>query len=72
METGTGKTYVYLRTIHELYQKYGFSKYIIVVPSVAIYQGVKKTWDDSDHFKTIYGNDFFALRPYDSARIQDV
>ena len=73
METGTGKTYVYLRTIHELYQKYGFSKYIIVVPSVAIYQGVKKTWEmTQDHFKTIYGNDFFALRPYDSARIQDV
>lgn len=73
METGTGKTYVYLRTIHELYEKYGFSKYIIVVPSVAIYQGVKKTWEmTQDHFKTIYGNDFFALRPYDSARIQDV
>ncbi|HDI6344473.1 TPA: DEAD/DEAH box helicase family protein, partial [Escherichia coli] len=43
METGTGKTYVYLRTIHELREKYGFTKFIIVVPSVAIYQGVIKT-----------------------------
>lgn len=73
METGTGKTYVYLRTIHELNKKYGFSKFIIVVPSIAIYQGVKKSWEiTQDHFKTIYGNDFFALRPYDSSRIQEV
>jgi len=43
METGTGKTYVYLRTIHELRQRYGFTKFIIVVPSIAIYQGVIKT-----------------------------
>ena len=73
METGTGKTYVYLRTIYELNQKYGFSKFVIVVPSVAIYEGVKKSWNmTQDHFKTIYGNDFFALRPYDSSRIQEV
>ena len=73
METGTGKTYVYLRTIYELNKKYGFSKFIIVVPSVAIYEGVKKSWEmTQDHFKTIYGNDFFALRPYDSSRIQEV
>jgi len=73
METGTGKTYVYLRTIYELNQKYGFSKFVIVVPSVAIYQGVKKSWEmTKDHFKTIYGNQFFALRAYDSSRIQEV
>lgn len=73
METGTGKTYVYLRTIYELNKKYGFSKFVIVVPSVAIYQGVKKSWEiTQDHFKTIYGNNFFALRPYDSTRIQEV
>ncbi len=73
METGTGKTYVYLRTIYELSQKYGFSKYIIVVPSIAIFEGVKKSWENTkDHFKGLYGNDFFALRPYDSSRIQEV
>ena len=43
METGTGKTYVYLRTIHELHQKFGFCKFVIVVPSVAIREGVLKT-----------------------------
>ena len=42
METGTGKTYVYLRTIHELNRKYGFKKFIIVVPSLAIKEGVLK------------------------------
>lgn len=73
METGTGKTYVYLRSIHELNKKYGFSKFIIIVPSVAIYQGVLKSWEMlKDHFKTIYGNDYFAFRPYDSSRIQEV
>src|SRR6266567_283873 len=45
METGTGKTYVYLRTIHELRRRYGWGKYIIVVPSIAIYEGVVKTFD---------------------------
>ena len=42
METGTGKTYVYLRTILELYQEYGFRKFMIVVPSIAIRKGVEK------------------------------
>jgi type III restriction enzyme len=42
METGTGKTYVYLRTIFELYQRYGFATFIIVVPSVAIKEGTYK------------------------------
>ena len=42
METGTGKTYVYLRTILELYQEYGFRKFMIVVPSIAISKGVEK------------------------------
>ncbi|MDR6405888.1 MULTISPECIES: DEAD/DEAH box helicase family protein [Chryseobacterium] len=73
METGTGKTYVYLRTIFELNEKYGFTKFVIVVPSVAIFQGVKKSWDiTKDHFKTIYGNSYAALRTYDSNRIQEV
>jgi type III restriction enzyme len=42
METGTGKTYVYLRTIHELHKRYGFTKFVVVVPSVAIREGVIK------------------------------
>ncbi|WP_432772686.1 DEAD/DEAH box helicase family protein [Francisella salimarina] len=44
METGTGKTYTYLRSMYEMYQKFGFCKFIIVVPSVAIYEGVKKSY----------------------------
>jgi type III restriction enzyme len=55
METGTGKTYVYLRTIMELYQKYGFSKFIIVVPTVAIKEGVMKSLAiTKDHFNELY------------------
>jgi type III restriction enzyme len=73
METGTGKTYVYLRTILELRKHYGFSKFVIVVPSIAIYQGVIKSFDITrDHFKAIYGTEMVALRPYDSARINEV
>ncbi len=52
METGTGKTYVYLRTIFELNKRYGFSKFVIVVPSVAIKEGVYKTLQiTEEHFK---------------------
>lgn len=65
METGTGKTYVYLRTIHELRQHYGWGKYIIVVPSVAIYEGVVKTFQITrEHFKTLYGNETVNLIEY--------
>ncbi len=57
METGTGKTYVYLRTILELNQKYGWTKFIIVVPSVAIKEGVLKTLDiTKEHFKQLCEN----------------
>jgi type III restriction enzyme len=67
METGTGKTYVYLRTIHELYKKYGFKKYIIVVPSLAIKEGVVKNLKiTKEHFSTIYENpemDFYVYDP---------
>ena len=57
METGTGKTYVYLRTIFELNQKYGFKKFIIVVPSVAIREGVLKSIDmTKEHFASLYDN----------------
>ena len=55
METGTGKTYVYLRTILELHKTYGFSKFIIVVPRIAILAGVKKSIDQlTDTFKALY------------------
>ncbi|MFI0354269.1 type III restriction-modification system endonuclease [Actinomadura sp. 9N407] len=56
METGTGKTYVYIKTIMELHKRYGWSKYIIVVPSIAIREGVKKSFDvTADHFQQLYG-----------------
>lgn len=55
METGTGKTYVYIKTIFELNKKYGFSKFIIVVPSIAIREGVKKTFEiTEEHFMEHY------------------
>ena len=44
METGTGKTYTYIRTMYELYKAYGWSKYIVVVPSIAIREGVYKSF----------------------------
>jgi len=56
METGTGKTYVYVKTIMELHKRYGWSKYIVVVPSIAIREGVKKSFDiTAEHFQQLYG-----------------
>lgn len=56
METGTGKTYVYIKTIFELNKKYGWSKFIIVVPSIAIREGVKKSFEmTEEHFMEHYG-----------------
>ncbi|MGB3168878.1 MAG: DEAD/DEAH box helicase family protein [Rhodococcus sp. (in: high G+C Gram-positive bacteria)] len=56
METGTGKTYVYIKTILELHKRYGWSKFIMVVPSIAIREGVKKSLDvTAEHFQQIYG-----------------
>lgn len=67
METGTGKTYVYLRTIFELHQRYGFTKFIIVVPSVAIREGVITSLRlMKEHFQTIFGNMVFDSWVYDS------
>lgn len=55
METGTGKTYVYIKTMFELNKKYGWSKYIVVVPSIAIREGVKKSFEiTADHFHEHY------------------
>ena len=56
METGTGKTYVYIKTMFELNKRYGWSKFIVVVPSIAIREGVRKSFDTmSDHFMEQYG-----------------
>ena len=69
METGTGKTYVYLRTIFELSRKYGFKKFVIVVPSVAIREGTLKTIEiTQDHFKALYNNIEFEHFVYDSRK----
>ncbi len=70
METGTGKTYVYLRTIFELSRRYGFQKFIIVVPSVAIREGVLKNVDiTSEHFRALFNNLPFEHFVYDARRI---
>ena len=56
METGTGKTYVYIKTMYELNKHYGWSKFIVVVPSIAIREGVKKSFEiTQDHFMEQYG-----------------
>lgn len=56
METGTGKTYVYIKTMFELNKRYGWSKFIVVVPSIAIREGVKKSFEiTADHFMEHYG-----------------
>ncbi|MFO0639434.1 MAG: DEAD/DEAH box helicase family protein [Polyangiaceae bacterium] len=69
METGTGKTYVYLRSMLELHRRYGFTKFIVVVPSVAILEGVKKAFDDMrDHFKALFGTTNFSRRVYDGSK----
>ncbi len=67
METGTGKTYVYLRTIFELHKNYGFCKFIIVVPSIAIKEGVYKSLEiTKEHFKGLYDNTIYNYFFYDS------
>lgn len=70
METGTGKTYVFLRTIFELNAKYGFTKFIIVVPSVAIKEGVVKSIEMmTEHFKGLYNNVIFKSSEYTSKNL---
>ncbi len=67
METGTGKTYVYLRTIHELHKQYGFNKFVIVVPSLAIKEGVEKNLRITrEHFDLLYGKPEMDWHVYDS------
>lgn len=73
METGTGKTYVYLRTIYELNKKYGFTKFVVVVPSVAIREGVYKSLQiTEEHFKELYNNQPLEYFIYDSDKLDRV
>lgn len=73
METGTGKTYVYLRTVFEMNRLYGFTKFIIVVPSIAIKEGVQKSLEiTATHFKELYENIAFDYFTYDSSKLSDV
>ena len=72
METGTGKTYTYIRTMYELHKHYGWSKFIVIVPSIAIREGVYKSFQvTQDHFQEIYGH---KINPfiYNSGRPQDI
>ena len=70
METGTGKTYVYLRTLFELNARYGWKKFIIVVPSVAIREGVLNVIElTKEHFQSLYGNAPLDYWVYDSAQV---
>lgn len=73
METGTGKTYVYLKTIFELNRRYGFTKFVIVVPSVAIREGVAKTLEMTrEHFRGLYAGQPMDWFVYDSAKLGQV
>lgn len=72
METGTGKTYVYIKTMFELNKRYGWSKFIVVVPSIAIREGVLKSFDMlEEHFMEQYGKKtrYFI---YDSSNLQQI
>ena len=72
METGTGKTYVYIKTMMELRKRYGWSKFIIVVPSVAIREGVKRSFDlTAEHFQEIYGTKPRSF-VYDSSQLHEL
>lgn len=72
METGTGKTYVYIKTIMELHQQFGWSKFVVVVPSVAIREGVKRSFEiTADHFLAEYKTQARAFI-YDSEHLEDV
>lgn len=73
METGTGKTYVYTKTVYELNRLYGFTKFIVVVPSVAIREGVYKSLQTTqEHFAALYDNTPCRYFIYNSAKLSDV
>lgn len=73
METGTGKTYVFTRTVFELNAQYGFRKFIIVVPSVAIREGIKKSLEiTAEHFSELYPGVGCKSFIYDSSKMGEV
>jgi type III restriction enzyme len=73
METGTGKTYVYLKTIFELNRRYDFTKFIIVVPSIAIKEGTNKSLQITrEHFKGEYRNIVYDYFVYDAEKLEQV
>jgi len=73
METGTGKTYVYLRTIYELNKLYGFRKFAIVVPSIAIREGVLKNLQIThEHFQSLYDKTSLSFEVYDSKKVSNL
>ena len=73
METGTGKTYVYLRTIYELQKLYGFKKFVIVVPSIAIREGVLKNLQIThQHFQSLYDKAAINFEVYDSKKVSSL
>ncbi|MDP1550661.1 MAG: DEAD/DEAH box helicase family protein [Nitrosomonas sp.] len=73
METGTGKTYVYLRTVYELSKTWGFKKFVIVVPSIAIREGVLKSLQiTKEHFQTHYNYERVEFTVYDSTKVNQL
>ena len=73
METGTGKTYVYTKTILELNKRYGFTKFIIVVPSIAIKEGVNSSLKATkEHFMEKYDNVVYNYFTYDSNHLERI
>lgn len=73
METGTGKTYVYIRTALELFRRYGFRKFVIIVPSIAIREGVLKTLEITrNHFANLYDKVPYRYYDYDSENLTQV
>lgn len=73
METGTGKTYTFIKTMYELYKEYGFRKFVVVVPSVAIREGTMKNLAITrQHFATEYNRVPFAPVLYDSGRLNEL
>lgn len=73
METGTGKTYTYIRSMYELNKVYGFKKFVIVVPSIAIREGVIKNLEITrEHFQNLYNNPSLNSRLYDSGNVADL
>ena len=75
METGTGKTYTYIKTMYELNKEYGWSKFIVMVPSIAIREGVQKSFEiTQDHFQEIYHKKirFFVYNSANSSNIANI